>query len=65
MLVLASLLDLDHVVIRDVWDLFLNNLLSSLCFLLLGRQETASSISANPISREARCLNVKTDLLPH
>lgn len=33
MLVLASLLDLDHVVIRDVWDLFLNNLLSSLCFL--------------------------------
>lgn len=33
MLVLASLLDLDHVLIRAIWDLFLNNLLNSLCFL--------------------------------
>lgn len=32
MLILASLLDLDHVLIRGIWDLVLNNLLSSLCF---------------------------------
>lgn len=33
MLVLACSLDTDHVLIRDIWDLFLNHLLSSLCFL--------------------------------
>lgn len=33
MLVLASLLDLDHILIRAIWDLFLNNLLNNLCFL--------------------------------